>query len=309
MVTTLKAIADKNIPSDSSWNRVKFPANYSHRDSTRIFEHKGILYMSNGYQPGAISNKDLWKSDDAIEWEIVNINTPYTAWCPIISFKNEIVALGASIMKSLDDGLSFQTVLSNPPFSITANTRRTWWPIVYEDKLVLIGAGKVWWTTDLISWSSKDIFFNRENYAIWQKDGLIFVAAGSQAIPAATPEAGYPDSTSFNDVWSTDDPINGNWSRLLINAPWAKRLWPAFTTHNGEMYISGGYNNVTGLTNFDDTWASKDGVIWREVGVSVKYGPRHYSQLVSRHGRLILNNGNRNPNVSPGTINDIWELS
>lgn len=291
----------------NTWTRIRNPARYSHRDSTRIFEHSGLLYMSNGYQPGGVLARDLWKSADGIEWELVNSNTPYLGWCPMVSFNGEIVALGSSILRSADNGVTFTVALASPPFTMPDNTRGTWWPIVRGSTLILIGQDRTWWTTNLTTWQSRTMPFYRENFALYDMNGTVFVAAGNNRTASA--EVGYPDNTSFNDVWSAPDPIAGTWTRITSSAPWAKRMWPSFAVHDGELIISGGFNNVTGATNFADTWASHDGISWREVGSSVRYPPRHYSQLVSRYGRLILNNGNENPNVSPGTRSDVWELT
>lgn len=303
----LNLIPNRSISSTSAWT-YKGLTNYSHRDSTRIFEHKGLLYLSNGYQPGGVLVRDLWKSFDGIDWFPVNLNTPYLGWCPVVSFKGSIVALGNSIMKSDDDGVTFSTVLASAPFDMPQNTRGTWWALVRGETLILIGKNKTWWTSDLISWASRDMPFYRENFAVWDMGGRVFLAAGSSEGAKTPPETGYPNLTSFNDVWANSDPITNSWSRLVESAPWVPRMWPAFAVHGGELVITGGYDNVSGATNFNDTWASRDGVSWRQIASAVRYSPRHYSQLVSRSGQLILNNGNRNPNTPPGTINDVWTL-
>jgi len=109
-------------------------------------------------------------------------------------------------------------------------------------------------------------------------------------------------------VWRNADPLSaGGWVDLG-NAPWARRMWPGFCVHGDEMVISSGYNNVTGLSNFGDTWLSRDGITWREVVGAPYTTPRHYPMLVSLKGRLLLNNGNKNPSGS-GVANDVWELS
>lgn len=304
----IQIIANKALHEDSGWTLLGNAA-YANRDSTRIFEHKGLLYLSNGYQPGHILLPDLWKSYEGINWFLVNDATPYTGWCPVISFKGAIVALGDPVMISEDDGLTFTVIPGDPPFTTEANTRKTWWPLVRGDTLMMFGEGKTWWTTDLVTWSSRDTPFYRENYALWDIGGTAYMAAGSDATkPNVPPEEGYPDSTSFNDVWAVDDPITGTWTRILEFAPWAPRMWPGFAVHGDEMVITAGFNNITGDTNFRDTWASRDGVNWREIA-GAPFPNRHFPQVVSRFGRLILNNGNQNPNTPGGTVNDMYELA
>lgn len=305
---TVSVLPTTSLRAASAWTRVKYPAAYSHRDSCRIFKHKGRVYLSNGYQPGNLLLRDLWMSTDAIDWICVNDDTPYLGWCPITSFGGRIVALGDKIMASEDDGVTFDIVLDNPPFAIPTTTVGTWQPLVRGTSLILIGANKCWWTTDLISWSSRTLPFFRNNFAIWDCGGYVYLAAGNNETPNSPAEVGYPGRTSFKDVWRVDDPIAGTWTRIVAEAPWAKRMWPGFALHGGEMVITGGYNNVTGATNFADTWASRDGVNWREIAIGAHYPHRHFPSVISQRGRLILNNGNQNPNVSPGTINDIWEL-
>lgn len=307
-MSAIPIIANKALHKDAGWNLLGNAA-YSPRDSTRIFEHEGLLYLSNGYQPGGILLPDLWKSWDGIRWFLVNASTTYTGWCPMISFGGAIVALGNPVMKSDDGGLTFTTVPGSPPFTTVPNTRKTWWSLVRGDTLMMFGEGKTWWTTDLVTWSSRNTPFYRENYALWDLGGMVYMAAGSDATtPNVPPEAGYPDSTSFNDVWAVDDPITGTWSRIQVNAPWAPRMWPGFAVHGDEMVITAGYNNRTADTNFNDTWVSRDGVNWREI-TGTPFPHRHYPQVFSRFGRLILNNGNQNPNSPGGVTNDIYELA
>jgi len=301
----IQIIANKALHADSGWTLLGNAA-YSHRDSSRVFEHKGLLYLSNGYQPGHILLPDLWKSYDGINWHLVNDATPYTGWCPVISVKGAIVALGDPVMISEDDGLTFIAIPGDPPFTTEANTRKTWWPIVRGDRLIMCGQGHVWWTEDLENWSTEDMPFYRENYALWDLKGRLYIAAGSDVTtPNDPPEQQYPDSTSFNDVWMTDDPISGTWTRILEFAPWAARMWPGFAVHGDEMVIMGGYNNRAGV-NFGDTWASRDGVSWREI-TGTALPARHYPQAFSRFGKLILNNGNMNAGTT-GTYNDMYEL-
>lgn len=300
--------ANKAIHPDSSWAVVRQEADYSVRDSSRAFWHAGFWYLSNGYQHGNVLLPDLWRSADGITWHLVNPSTPYTGWCPVTSFDGEIVAVGEKVWRSTDGGASFSVALETPPFSVANNTGETWWIVVRGDRLFMFGANKIWHTTDLVSWSSIDLPFFRNNFAIWDYRGYIFIAAGNTDVANSPAEAGYPGRTSFNDVWRCEDPLDGgSWMRVTTSAPWAPRMWPAFCVHGDEMVLSGGFDNVTGATNYADTWVSRDGINWRQL-TGGDYTPRHYATMISHKGRILLQNGNRSPNVSPGVMNDIWEL-
>lgn len=302
-------IAAKALHADADWTVVKAQAAYSVRDSTRTFFHDGYWYLSNGYQHGNLLIPDLWKSEDAINWHIVNALTPYTGWCPITSFNGDIVAVGAKVWRSTNGGVSFSVALETPPFAVADNTVETWWLIVRGNRLFMFGASKIWHTTDLVNWSSIDLPFFRNNFAIWDYRGSIFLAAGNTDVANSPAEVGYPGRTSYNDVWRCDDPLDGDsWTQVTSSAPWATRMWPAFCVHGDEMVISGGYNNVTGATNYSDTWVSRDGVTWRQIG-GEEYSARHYAAMFSHRGRLLLQNGNRSPNDNPGVSNDVWELA
>lgn len=290
-----------------NWTLVKPSAQYSPRDSCRVFHHNGEVFLSNGYQHGGVCLHDLWKSPDGINWQLVNAATPYTGWCPVVSFSGEIVAIGEKVMKSSDGGVTFTTVLETPPFVITQDTKWTWIASVWNGKLILIGGNKLWWTENLTTWQSVTLPFYRVNCALWNLNGRIYLAGGNNNEAASPPEIGYPAKTSFNDVWAADDLIAGTWTRVCASAPWAKRMWPGFCVHNDELVLAGGYDNTTGATNFDDTWVSPDGVNWRQL-TGDRFTKRHYPSLVSHQGKVILNNGNRSPNQSPGVINDVWML-
>ena len=148
--------------------------------------------------------------------------------------------------------------------------------------------------------------------------------AGCAALPPGVPCLPFlPDSTFFDDVWSSKD--GRTWVPETTDAPWEGRAGLAAVVHQGAIYVLGGSQGDdestggTGRILFDDVWMSRDGRNWSEVVASgPRWSPRAGAAVVSKGGYIYLLGGERgfscgfdaSSPCQPATrtlyFNDVW---
>jgi hypothetical protein len=147
---------------------------------------------------------------------------------------------------------------------------------------------------------------------------------GCQFLPPGVPcPPVIPDSTFFDDVWSSKDGIN--WTEETNDAPWEGRAGLSAVVHNGAIYVLGGSQGDdastggTGRVLFNDVWMSRDGRSWTEVtGAGPRWTPRAGAAVVSKGGYIYLLGGERGfscgfdpaspcqPATDTLYFNDVW---
>jgi hypothetical protein len=269
------------------------------------FEFNGRAWLSNGYQPGNIVVRDLLASHDGINWQMVNSSTPYQGYASICPVNGWIYVYDGT-MRRTQDGVTFETVSTtgtSPIFEPEA-------PMVeLGGKLHIINSGSIA-TFDPASatfsiTSHPSLACKGQGRFLFK--GRIFILGGAKQganVPAEHP-SGYPNMTSLNEVWSTDNPEDCNSWVKHEGTPWLHRMWPGVVSHAGYLYVCGGYNNFT-ANNMNDTWRSPDGDVWEKVVCTADYTARHAPAMLSRNGRLLMVTGNTN--VSPSVQKDVWEM-
>jgi hypothetical protein len=136
-----------------------------------------------------------------------------------------------------------------------------------------------------------------------------------------------PDSTFFDDVWSSNDGVT--WTPVTTDAPWEGRAGLSAVVHNGAIYVLGGSSGDDASTGgsgrvlFNDVWMSRDGRTWTEAtGKGPRWSRRAGAAVVSKNGYIYLLGGERGftcgfdspggpPNpCQPATqtlyFNDVW---
>ena len=149
----------------------------------------------------------------------------------------------------------------------------------------------VWSSADGENWSLEDDaeWAGRYSHQAVSHNGRLYVLGGYAARFSSTP---------LNDVWSSAD--GKNWSRETDGAEWAKRANHQALSHNGRLYVLGGYDDNDDILN--DVWSSADGKNWsRETG-NERWSARWGHQAVSHSGRLYVLGGNDGDN----NLNDVW---
>jgi hypothetical protein len=98
---------------------------------------------------------------------------------------------------------------------------------------------------------------------------------------------GFNDQDMFHgDVWSSAD--GTEWRRDVEFAPWPARMAHGMVSHDGMLYVMGGYNGEL----MNDVWKSRDGEEWQLATEAAPWSPRSDFQVVS-HGDQILLMGGR----------------
>ncbi|OQM77442.1 hypothetical protein [Manganibacter manganicus] len=270
------------------------------RDSARGFIYQDKLWLCGGYMVGNVPRRDLLSSDDGINWTMVNPSTPFAAYSPITAHEGKMVATYPTVMTSVD-GVMWQEHECTGDLPPLGSEK----PILsFNGKLVLLTdkgnfilAGNTWKRVS-------SPFENRLAFRSVVHGGRIIVVGGALKIPNKVPERGYDKMTSLNEVWASDDPENPkSWERLAANAEWRDRMWPGFVSHEGWLYIIGGYVNQIG-ENVGNIWRSKDGGMWERVPTKHRPPARHAPTVFSHSGKIILLAGNTNAGTS--VQNDIW---
>jgi hypothetical protein len=268
------------------------------------FDFNGRAWISNGYQLGHVIVRDLLSSYDGINWQMVNSSTPYQGYAAVCPF-GEWLYFYDGIMHRTKDGTTFETLTTsgNQAFEPEA-------PMVeLGGKLHIIQAGFI------ATFDPATLEFTKNPHPSLASrgagrllfNGRIFIMGGAKLGANTPPEnaAAYPDMTSLNEVWSTDNPEDSNSWVKHEGTPWLQRMWPGVVVHADHIYVCGGYNNLS-AENMNDTWRSPDGDVWEKVVCTADYPARHAPAMFSRNGRLLMVTGNTN--TGPSVQTDIWEL-
>jgi len=282
------------------WTRITEKAAFSPRDTAEDLVFDGKMWLSNGYYHGNVLSRDLWSSTDGKTWSLVNSGTPYDPYSEMAVYKNEMWAIKGSVWRSTD-GLAWTKVADRTPFGVRAYGE----VVVHDDKMWQLGSGAdVWHSTDGINWTcatERAPYGPRYACAVVVFKGRIWVMGGS--VPRAnTPlEKGYPNLTTYNDVWCSSD--GANWTCISQHAPWTPRMWFISKVYKNKMWIIGGYDNMH-HTNLGDVWFSEDGVNWHKFVSERSFSARHEPACYVFDGSLWVVAGNSWP-----VQNDVWRLT
>ena len=149
--------------------------------------------------------------------------------------------------------------------------------------------GKTWMQeTDDADWSV------RSSHQALSHNGRLYVLGGARG------ENEFGNVGEYkNDVWSSAD--GKNWSREIIAADWSARSGHQALSHNGRIYVLGGFNGVVGKLN--DVWSSADGKNWSLETGNANWPIRNLHQSLSHKGRIYVLGGISN---NDETLNDVW---
>ncbi|MFN0153124.1 MAG: hypothetical protein ACKVUT_01940 [Gaiella sp.] len=203
--------------------------------------------------------------------------------------------------------------------------------VLYGDVWKSVDEGGTWSRTAASAWPER-AYFGAITHL-----GRIFVIGGQnfeskpnpsfpegcQFLPPGVPcPPTVPDSTFFNDVWSSWD--GETWRAVTTDAPWAGRAGLSAVVHRGAIYVLGGSQGDDVATGgqgrelFNDVWRSYDGRHWTRMTESAEWSKRAGAAVVSKDGYLYVLGGERGfscgfdpaspcqPATATLYFNDVW---
>jgi hypothetical protein len=283
-----------------SWECVVEHAAFSPRDTSEGLVYDGKLWLSNAYHNGNVLVRDLWRSGDGANWELVLENTPYDGYSEMVVYKDRMWAIKGSVWTSTD-GAHWERVAEKTPFGVRGYGE----VVAHQGRIWQLGSGHdVWSTTDGVNWTcavENAPFGRRYATAVAAFAGKLWLMGGALPMASDPPEKGHKDLTTFNDVWCSED--GATWTRVLEHAPWAPRQWFIAEVYRDRLWIIGGYDNKN-HKNFDDVWCTQDGVSWQQLEGGPHWSPRHEPTVYVFQDSLWLVAGNMWP-----LMNDVWKLT
>ena len=286
-------------PAPNSWVRLSEQGAFSPRDTAEGAIFQGRYWLSNGYYHGNVLHRDLWSSDDAVNWTAVSEATPYDGYSELVVFQEQLWAIKGSVWRSAD-GKNWTQVLEKTPFGARGYGEA----VVFKDAIWQLGSGAdVWRTTDGVTWEqviAEAPYGNRSASAVTVFQNKLWLLGGKTPGANTPPESGYEDTTTHNDVWCSEDGVT--WKQVNKKSGWSPRQWFAAEVYQNRLWVIGGYDNVNN-TNLGDVWFSQDGITWHAFESPTTFAPRHEPTTYVYDGKLFVIAGNTWP-----VVNDVWAL-
>ena len=73
------------------------------------------MWLSNGYYHGHVNIRDLWCSEDGVDWTLILDGTPYDPYSEIVVYNGAIYAIKGSVWRSRN-GFEWELILDRTPF-------------------------------------------------------------------------------------------------------------------------------------------------------------------------------------------------
>jgi hypothetical protein len=245
------------------------------------------------YETDTYSSKsNIWKSEDGVEWVLVNENPPFSHYSSYFVFNNRMMVYIDDSVFISQNGITWDKHALNPKFC--PESRYT----VFKNKAYVFNYNMIGESTDGINWtySPTDISTDPTRYlpAFVSSEERLWLYGG----------------TGFNDVWTSTDGLH--WEKLLDHAPWANRHWFNYTYFDNKIWMIAGNlddnNDDKNFGNLRDFWYSSDGINWNLLETDRSFYKRHASFLWNDGERVLISSGFGN-NSPDRLYNDVWELT
>lgn len=276
------------------WREVAASSKFAPRDSASAFTFDDWLYLSNGYGSDGRPLRDLWRSRDGREWDIVSDATPYTAYAPILSVGSRLVAPLYDCWVS-DDAERWEKIATDLPFG-----RKVLGSVAgFKDGLIAQDIDQMWASKSGCDWRplGSPLFGQRYGGSLIEFRGRLLYVGGAMVVEHSGEH--YSGLAGRSEVLASDD--GANW-QVLTDAPgWKPRMWPAVASDGQRLWMFGGYDNG-GNANLGGLWVSEDGAHWRRAMVgTTRPSKRHAASMFSTKEGLLVAAGNQWP-----LVNDVW---
>lgn len=272
---------------------------FSPRDTSEPVVFRDQMWLSNAYTNGGILVRDLWNSDNGIDWRCVSDNTPYDGYSEMVVYQDKLWAVKGSVWNTTD-GVDWQQVSEATPFGVRGYGEL----LVFKDRMWQLGGRDLWHTTDGQQWEcalEAPPCGARFGAAITVFQDKLWLLGGAVEQASDPPEKHYPKFTTYNDVWCSEDGVE--WTRLVEHSPWAERMWVVPKVYAGRLWLIGGFSNRRDV-NFAEAWHTTDGLDWQEYPSDPIFSPRHEVSPYVFNGSLWVAAGNAWP-----LTNDVWTVT
>ena len=254
---------------------------------------------------------DVWLSWDSGWWQEANAAWPARDAHQAVVYKGRLWVMGGwtggykNDVWSSADGKSWSLLETTGTWSGRTRHRS----VAYKGRLYVTGGWngsgltkEVWsWAPGEASWTmTTPPWSQRESHQVVVHNERLYLLGGQAS------EGGV--DVRKNDVWSSTD--GANWT-FEGNAEWPIRSLHQAVSHQGRLYVMGGWRAKDSSTRYNDVWSSVDGRSWREekANNSDYWLRRTEFQAVSRDGLLYVMGGTtaNNETGSAGNgSNDVW---
>ncbi|MBQ4860745.1 Ig-like domain-containing protein [Pseudoalteromonas sp. MMG013] len=239
----------------------------AHFELIEFNEHLYLIGGRRGIGTGgaSIGKSDVWRSDDGINWTLIQPNLGFPVWrlASAIVFQNKLWLYGDSYsaenstIYSTEDGLNWTMENSSAAYNprgkptLFVHNDQLWMygGHVWDSNGILVGANEIWSSEDGVNWRLRNADPNiRNEYAYTNKvfnfNGKLWMINGQGLGSNVRYSAAYSSDNGVD--WTIEaSPIISRFNAYLTGAKFADKLW----IYSGwsEEYI----------------WHSKDGKDWK----------------------------------------------
>jgi hypothetical protein len=305
-----------NLLIDRKWTKVADSADFSSRSNHQIVTFKNRLWIIGGTYSNGKPGKDIWSSDDAINWKLVSDSLKFEGGSAVV-FRDKLwlINAGGKTNWNSPDGIHWQKVSSNLNWSEYGTCTA-----VFKNKIWLTGGAdvinayqangelnpdrrivwknEIWSSLDGVEWKKENTdscFSIRSHHSMAVYDDRLWIFCGQSG-------------PNKNDIWNSTDGLN--W-KFISNAPFRARHVCETVVFENKLWVIGGFGFDDSMFPIllDDVWNTSDGKNWKQVTPSSPFGPRmeHKAFVFSNLIWVIGGQCGKFPDQLPR--NDIWILS
>lgn len=165
--------------------------------------------------------------------------------------------------------------------------------VVFLDKMWVIGGkdandkstNDVWSSLNGSSWTivtENNRWTDRSGHQAIVFNGKIWIMGGITN-----------DGYQLNDIWSSSDGIT--WTKELAIAPWSARSDFSTVVFKDKLYLLGGWSNSSPqngeFTNYNDVWATADGINWSQITEDAGWDGRGYLSAYIHDEKMFIAGG------------------
>ena len=257
----------------------------------------------------AWSGGGVWSSVDGKSWGPKIASGIYFLFSDLVVHNGRIYLLKESENDSVwssVNGVNWTLEMGN---ATSLLYRRDSHAVVHNGRIYLLGGASwdndsiyyndVWSSADGKSWRQEKAnnnvgWLKRKGHQAVSHNGRLYVLGGHYIEHA---QYSYNDVwSSYNDVWSSADGKSWTREKANNNSGWSRRVGHRALSHNGRLYVLGGFGWTYWNNGLNDVWSSVDGKSWTQETANSGWST-YYDivaggyQVVSHNGRMYLLGG------------------